>query len=57
VHKAWKTLFIVVFVLSKIFLALAIWFYVEYLHARKDMKQAQEQAQTSGSQGVNNGGQ
>ena len=41
VHKAWKTLFIVVFVLSKIFLALAIWFYVEYRHARQEVRQAQ----------------
>jgi hypothetical protein len=54
VHKAWKTLFIVVFILSNIFLALAIWFYVEYLHARKDVKQAQEQS--SGVQGGNAGG-
>jgi len=55
VHKAWKTLFIIVFILSKIFLALAIWFYVEYRHAQKDMKQAQEQ--TNRAQGVINGGQ
>ena len=50
VHKAWKTLFIVVFVLSKIFLALAIWFYVEYRHARQEVRQAQEQS--TGVQGT-----
>jgi anti-sigma-K factor RskA len=43
VHKAWRTLFIVVFILSKIFLALAIWFYVEYRHARQEVRQTQEQ--------------
>jgi hypothetical protein len=41
VHKAWKTLFIVLFVLSKIFLALAILFYVEYRHARQDARREQ----------------
>jgi hypothetical protein len=44
VHKAWKTFFIVIFILSKIFLALAIWFYVEYRHARQEAKQAQERS-------------
>ena len=34
VHKAWKTLFIVIFILSKIFLALAIYFFLEYRHAK-----------------------
>lgn len=42
VHKAWKTLFIVVFVLSKLFLALAIIFFIEYRHARMDLRRAQE---------------
>lgn len=45
VHKAWKTLFIVLFVLSKIFLAFAIFYYVEYRHARADLQKAQEQVQ------------
>jgi hypothetical protein len=44
VHKAWKTLFIVIFILSKIFLALAIFYYVEYRHARTDLHRAEEQA-------------
>ena len=43
VHKAWKTLFIVVFILSKIFLGFAIFYYVEYRHARTDLRKAQEQ--------------
>jgi hypothetical protein len=43
VHKSWKTVLIVLFVLSKIFLALAILFYVEYRHARMEVKQAQDQ--------------
>ena len=34
VHKAWKTLFIVIFILSKIFLALAIYFFLEYRHLK-----------------------
>jgi anti-sigma-K factor RskA len=32
VHKAWKTLFIVVFVMAKVFLALAIYYFLEYRH-------------------------
>lgn len=33
VHKIWRTLFIVVFVLSKIFLILAIYYFIAYRHA------------------------
>ena len=44
VHKAWKTWFIILCILSKVFLALAIWFYVEYRHARMDLRRVQEQA-------------
>jgi anti-sigma-K factor RskA len=32
VHKAWKTLFIVVFILAKVFLAFAIYYFLEYRH-------------------------
>lgn len=32
VHKIWRTLFIVVFVLAKIFLILAIYFFIRYRH-------------------------
>jgi hypothetical protein len=35
VHKIWRKLFIAVFILSKIFLALAIYYFVEYRHAEK----------------------
>ena len=52
VHKAWKTLFIVLFVLSKIFLALAIFFYVEYRHARRDAGQGQSTSQQESNGGV-----
>ncbi len=34
VHKAWKTLFIVIFILSKIFLAFAIYYFLEYRHLK-----------------------
>jgi anti-sigma-K factor RskA len=34
VHKAWRTLFIVIFILSKIFLVLAIYFFLEYRHVK-----------------------
>ena len=34
VHKAWRTLFVVIFILSKIFLALAIYFFLEYRHMK-----------------------
>lgn len=42
VHKIWKTLFIIVFILSKIFLVLAIIFYLEYRHARMDLHRVEE---------------
>jgi hypothetical protein len=34
VHKAWKTILVVIFILSKIFLALAIYFFLEYRHLK-----------------------
>jgi len=33
VHKVWRTLFIAVFVLAKIFLILAIYYFIAYRHA------------------------
>jgi hypothetical protein len=45
VHKAWKTLFIVVFILSKIFLALAIYYYLEYRHVMAAMQAPPPQVQ------------
>lgn len=37
VHKIWRTLFISVFVLSKIFLILAIYYFIEYRRAEKQL--------------------
>jgi hypothetical protein len=45
VHKAWKTLFIVIFILSKIFLALAIYFYLEYRHVKAEVQAPPPQAE------------
>ncbi|HVU95861.1 MAG TPA: hypothetical protein VHE34_11585 [Puia sp.] len=33
VHRIWRTLFLVVFVLAKIFLILAIYYFIQYRHA------------------------
>ncbi len=54
VHKAWKTVLIVIFILSKIFLALAIYYFVEYRHARVEVQQTQQQV--SGPRGGTEGG-
>ena len=45
VHKAWKTLFIVIFILSKIFLALAIYYYLEYRHVKAAVQAPPPQVQ------------
>lgn len=37
VHKHWKTIFIVVFILSKVFLATSIYFFLEYKHTREQL--------------------
>jgi hypothetical protein len=50
VHKAWKTLFIVIFILSKIFLALAIYYFVEYKHMKAAVQAPPPQAQVSPTQ-------
>lgn len=39
VHKTWKWVFIAVFILSKIFLACAIYFYLENRQAREQIKE------------------
>ena len=54
VHKIWRTLFIAVFVLSKIFLILAIYYFIEYRHAEKQINQLSEPKERSvapGSEG------
>jgi anti-sigma-K factor RskA len=38
VHKYWKHIFIVVFILSKVFLAFAIYYYIEYKNAIEAMQ-------------------
>lgn len=40
VHRIWRTLFIIVFVLSKIFLILAIYYFLEWRHAEKQLYRA-----------------
>ncbi|HLZ89387.1 MAG TPA: hypothetical protein VKQ52_19165 [Puia sp.] len=54
VHKVWRPLFIAVFILSKIFLVLAIYFFLEYRHARSQVQRLSEpagRAQGAGSEG------
>ncbi|HEY4108984.1 hypothetical protein [Puia sp.] len=41
VHKIWRSLFIAVFILSKIFLILAIYYFLQYRHAEKQASQVQ----------------
>jgi hypothetical protein len=43
VHKSWRTWFIVFCIMSKIFLALFIYYFVQYQHAQKDILQLQSQ--------------
>jgi hypothetical protein len=38
VHKIWRGVFIGVFILSKILLALAIYYFLQYRHAEKELK-------------------
>ncbi len=42
VHKYWRPAFIAVFILSKILLALAIYYFVQNQHAQKEVQQLQE---------------
>jgi anti-sigma-K factor RskA len=42
VHKYWRTAFIAIFILSKILLALAIYYFVEYRHAEKQIIQMEQ---------------
>jgi hypothetical protein len=43
VHKYWRIAFIAIFVLSKILLALSIYYFVEYRHAEKQINQMEQQ--------------
>ena len=42
VHKLWRVAFIVVFILSKIWLGLAIYYFLEYRVVRVQLQQAQQ---------------
>jgi anti-sigma-K factor RskA len=48
VHKYWRTAFIAIFILSKILLALAIYYFVEYRHAQKQIIQLEQQGGKKG---------
>jgi anti-sigma-K factor RskA len=48
VHKYWRTVFICVFILSKILLALSIYYFLEYRHAEKQIIQMQQQSGKKG---------
>ena len=48
VHKYWRTAFIAIFILSKILLALAIYYFVEYRHAEKQIIQLEQQGGKKG---------
>lgn len=43
VHKYWRPAFIIIFILSKIFLALSIYYYLQYKHTQKDIQSLQQQ--------------
>ncbi len=55
VHKRWRTLFIAVFILSKILLALAIYYYLEYRHTQEHVQQLEEQLDRTGAGGTEGG--
>jgi len=50
VHKYWRPAFVVIFILSKILLALAIYYFVEYRHAQKQIIQLEQQAGKKGDE-------
>jgi len=51
VHKIWRVLFVAVFILSKIFLILAIYYFLEYRHAEKQLNQMSTPASSGQSTG------
>ncbi|GGA91349.1 hypothetical protein GCM10011511_13350 [Puia dinghuensis] len=52
VHKVWRTWFIIFCIVSKIFLGLAIYYFVEYRHAQGEVLQLQRQLdKTQGASG------
>ena len=56
VHKNWRAFFIGVFILSKILLALAIYYFLEYRNTQKHVQQLEEQLGKKGAEGAVNEG-
>jgi hypothetical protein len=52
VHKHWRTFFIAVFILSKILLGLAIYYFLEYRHTQKHVQQLEERLGKTGAGGA-----
>jgi hypothetical protein len=48
VHKYWRTAFIAIFILSKILLVLAIYYFVEYRHAEKQIIKMEQTGKKGG---------
>ena len=48
VHKYWRPAFIAIFILSKILLALAIYYFIQNQHAQKDIRQLQDKLSRAG---------
>ena len=48
VHKNWRIAFVVFCIMSKIFLALFIYYFVQYQHAQKDILRLEEQLGKNG---------
>lgn len=55
VHKHWRTFFIAVFILSKILLGFAIYYFLEYRHTQKHVQQLEEQLGKTGAEGGERG--
>lgn len=55
VHKHWRTFFIAVFILSKLLLALAIYYFLEYRHTERHVQQLEEQLGKTGAGGIDEG--
>ena len=55
VHKIWRVIFIAVFIISRIFLGLAIYYFWEYRSMQKHVQQLEEQLGKTGGGGVEGG--
>jgi hypothetical protein len=54
VHKYWRLAFLVVFILSKIFLGFLIYYIIKFHEAKAEMKELQNQRQEQTTTPVNN---